>query len=364
MKLVKDTYIIIVSLLCAVAVQAQGIESMLQFASRSHDFGHIREDGGEVQCIFSATNNGMSDIHITNITTSCGCTSTSYSKEVIPPGAIFELAVTFDPYNRPGRIDKHIFVTTSDTESVIKLQLCGYVQERERTIDEIYPFDMGGGLRLRSNFHAFGYIEQGESLEEYIGYVNTSRQPIHIYVEYIATSGYLSIDHPTTIPAGAMGDITLRYTAPHTSDIYGTISDKICLTMDGNRARYMLSCEAIVTDNFSMVDDISAPRADISKKIIKFGEINSNNEVLEEVITIANSGASPLKVRRIESTSEALECVATSNEIEAGQCCELHIRLHTERITAIEGLYSERLRIITNDPIRPMQSIKINAIID
>lgn len=364
MKLTKHIYIIIVLLLSSITTHAQSKDSVLQFANLSYDFGHIREDGGEVQCMFTATNNGDSDIYVTNITTSCGCTTATYSKENIAPNATFDLAVTFNPYNRPGRIDKHIFVSTSDTAQVITLQLKGYVQERERTIDELYPFDMGGGLRLRSNFHAFGYIEQGNTIEEHIGYANTSQRTLHISVESTDQSGLLRIDYPATIPAGATGDITLCYTAPVTSDIYGTIGDKMRITIDGNEARYPLSCEAIVTDNFSMVDDISAPRADISKKIIKFGEINGDNEVLEEVITIANSGASPLKLRRIESTSEALECVASSLTLQPNESAELRIRLYTKRITATEGLYSERLRIVTNDPVRPMQSIKVNAIID
>lgn len=364
MKWAQHIYLTIVSLLFAVATYAQTAESALQFTSRYHDFGHIREDGGKVQCIFTATNNSDTDIYITNITTSCGCTSASYSNKAIAPHAQFELAVQFDPFNRPGRIDKHIFITTSDTDAVTTLLLRGFVQEREHTVDELYPFDMGCGLRLRSNFHAFGYIEHGDTAEEHIGYVNTSHEALSIAIEHSDKSGLLCIDHPTLIPAGAMGDITLRYTLPEDSDIYGTIADRIRIKIGTTEARYMLSCEAIATDNFSMIDDISAPHVDISKKIIKFGEINSANKVLEEVITIVNSGASPLSVRRIESTSEALECVASSLTLQPSESATLRIKLHTEHITAIEGLFSERVRIITNDPIRPMQSIKVNAIID
>ena len=364
MKLAKHIYLLIASLLFAIAAYGQRTESALQFSYLSHDFGHIREDGGQVQSHFTATNCSDSEIFITSLTTSCGCTTASYSKEAIAPHATFELAVTFDPYNRPGRIDKHIFISTSDAEGVITLQLKGYVQERARTIDEIYPFDMGGGLRLRSNFHAFGYIEQGDSAQEHIGYANTSEHPISLTLESVAKSGLLNIDYPTIIPAGATGDIVLCYTIPHESDIYGTVSDKIRVIIGDSKARYMLSCEAVATDNFSMVDDISAPRVDISKKIIKFGVINSDKEVLEEVITIANSGASPLELRRIESTSEALECVASSLVLQPDESAKLSIRLYVKRIEASEGLYSERVRIITNDPTRPMQSIKVNAIID
>ena len=364
MKLAQHIYIIIATLLFPVVAHAQAIESALQFSTTSYNFGHINEDGGEVECRFIATNNSDSEIFVTDITTSCGCTSTKYSKGAIAPHSTFELAVQFDPYNRPGRIDKHIFVTTSDSAEVITLQLKGYVQERERTVDELYPFDMGNGLRLRSNFHAFGYIEQGNTAEEHIGYINTSQHPLSISIVFTEQSGLLRIYYPTAIPAGATGDITLCYTIPHSENIYGTISDKMRIKIGNAEAHYPLSCEAIATDNFSMVDDISAPRVDISKKIIKFGEINSDNKVLEEVITVTNSGASPLIVRRIESTSEALECVASSYTIEPQQSAELRIRLYPERITATEGLFSERVRIITNDPIRPMQSIKANAIID
>lgn len=364
MKLVQHIYILVASLLCSVTLHAQGADSALHFTTLSYDYGHIGEDGGTVQCLFTATNISDSDIYVTDITTSCGCTTASYSKGAIAPHATFELTVEFNPYNRPGRIDKHIFVTVSDTEKPIRLAIKGFVQERERTIDELYPFYMGGGLRLRNNFHAFGYIEHESTVEEHIGFVNTTQHTLHISIEPTEQSGLLHIEYPTTITAGGTGDITLSYTAPLDEDIYGTISDKMRITINGNEARYPLSCEAIVTDNFSMVDDISAPHADISKKIIKFGEINSNNEVLEEVIIIANSGASPLELRRIESTSEALECVASSLTLQPNESAELRIRLHTKRITATEGIYSERLRIITNDPIKPMQSIKVNAIID
>lgn len=337
---------------------------MLKFQSTVHNFGHIKEDGGEQLCSFSAINKGKDSIEVTEIETSCGCTSAQYTKGNIAPNEKFEVTVRFNPFNRPGRIDKHIFVMVSDSEEPIRLTIEGFVQERERTIDELYPFDMGGGLRLRSNFHAFGYIEHGTTIEEHIGYVNTSMEPIMIGIEYNTLSGYLTIDHPTTIPAGATGDITLSYTLPEECNIYGTVRDIIYIVIDGTRARYTLSTEAIATDNFSMVDDISAPRADISKNIIKFGEINCTNSILEQVAIVTNIGASPLELRCIESSSEAVEGVAERRTLQPNESAEIVIILHTERIELTEGVFTARLRIVTNDPIRPMQTIKVNAIID
>ena len=364
MKLPKFIYIVTLLLLFSVATYAQEPKSMLKFQSIVHDFGHIKEDGGEQLCTFTAINEGKHSIEITKIETSCGCTSAYYTKGEIVPNERCEIKVRFNPFNRPGRIDKHIFVTTSDFAEPIRLTIEGFVQERERTIDELYPFDMGGGLRLRSNFHAFGYIEHGTTIEEHIGYVNTSMEPIIIGMEHTTQSGYLTIDHPTTIPAGATGDITLSYTLPEECNIYGTVRDIIYMVIDGTRARYTISTEAIATDNFSMVDDISAPRADISKNIIKFGEINCANSILEQVAIVTNIGASPLELRCIESSSEAVEGVAKRRTLQPNESAEIVIILHTERIEFSEGVFTARLRIVTNDPVRPMQTIKVNAIID
>lgn len=337
---------------------------MLQFQNTTHNFGHIEEVGGEQLCTFTAKNNGNYSIEVIEIATSCGCTSASYTQGEIKANSLFEVSVRFDPFNRPGRIDKHIFVTVSDSEQPIRLTIEGFVLERQRTIDELYPFDMGNGLRLRSNFHSFGYTEHGTTIEEHIAYANTSLEPIMITIEEAEKSGLLSIVHPSVIPAGATGDITLSYAIPAECDIYGTISDILYIIIDGTMARYPLSTEAIVTDNFDLIDDISAPRVDISKNMIKFGEIKCANRVLDEVITLTNSGASPLVVRHIESSSEALEGVIERDTIESNSSIEMRIRLHTERIELVEGIYTARLRIVTNDPVRPMQTIKVNAIID
>lgn len=364
MKQPKFIYILTLFMLFSIATYAQEPQSALKFQSMVHNFGHIKEDGGEQSCTFTAINGGKNNIRITEVETSCGCTSAYYTKDEIAPNERCEVKVRFNPFNRPGRIDKHIFVTSSDSTEPIRLTIEGFVQERERTIDELYPFDMGGGLRLRSNFHAFGYIEHGTTIEEPIGYVNTSMEPIIIGMEHTTKSGYLTIDHPTTIAAGATGDITLSYTLPEECDIYGTTRDIIYIVIDGQRARYTLSTEAIATDNFSMVDDISAPRADISKNIIKFGEINCANSILEQVAIVTNIGASPLELRCIESSSEAVEGVAERRTLQPNESAEIVIILHTERIELTEGVFTARLRIVTNDPVRPMQTIKVNAIID
>ena len=363
MKQHKFTYLIIILMLFSVVTHAQEPQSMLKFQSMIHNFGHIKEDGGEQLCRFFAINEGNNSIEVTKIETSCGCTSAQYTKGDIAPNEKFEVAVRFNPFNRPGRIDKHIYIIVSDSEAPIRLTIEGFVQERERTIDELYPFDMGGGLRLRSNYHAFGYIEHGSTMEEHIGYVNTSDRAITLAIENTTPSELLDITYPTIIPAGEKGDITLHYAVSLESDTYGTKRDIMRLMVDGTPSYYTLTAQVIVVDNFDIMDDISAPMLVISKNIIKFGEVNCANSLLEQRVVLTNEGASTLIVRTIESSSSAVECPTQRDiTIAPGASHEVVVRLHTSRIEDVDNPFSARVYIISNDPLRPMQSVRVNAL--
>jgi len=342
--------------------------SALSFASHNIDFGTIREDGGSVVRTVEAINRGTSDIVVSEIISTCGCTTIDFKPRTVASGELFTFAVRYDPMNRPGRIDKSIYVRASDSEEMLRLRLVGFVLERERSTEELYPFDMGCGLRLRSNFHAFGYLEAGEQIRESIAYINTSDRTLELEVEGSALSPQLLLDAPRHIEPGASGDIIIGYATTADEQVYGTIVDNITLYICGTRARYDITTQVIATDNFASTDDISAPKVDISKNIIKFGEVNRANTICEAETTVHNVGHDPLIIRCIESTSEALTCgvigFGSGEEvtIASGKSATLSIKLDTSHYANGDDVIVERVRIITNDPMRPMQTIKVGAI--
>lgn len=356
---------ILITIFCAAATlaTAQNTTSGLRFSSDTIHLGTIAEDGGSVVALAEATNESAIPMYIDDIVTSCGCTSVGYPREAIAPHQSATIAITFNPLNRPGRFEKEILVKIRDAERDIVLHITGYVQPRERTIDEIYPFDMGGGLRLNATSRAFGYLEQGKEATEHIEFINTSSERITLAIERTHSSGILTTTLPAIIEPNATGEITLRYTLTESSDIYGTQSDEFYLVVDGTRSRYRLTTEVIAVDNFDIVDDISAPRCDISKNIIKFGEVNSPNGVLRESITLRNEGGSPLLIRAVESSSKAVVCdILGARSIAPGDVLQLAITLNCNEIANPDELFTARIRIITSDPLRPMQSIKVTAI--
>ena len=333
------------------------------FESTTLDFGHIAEDGGVVARRAVAENRGDRPIVVVDVVTACGCTTASYSRRPIAPGESFTLDISYNPMDRPGRIDRRISVITSDSEAAIKIHLVGNVTPRQRSIYEIYPFDMGGGLRLESNFHSFACIEHGKAAEVRIGYVNSSTERIYPTFVIERSSGLLDIAIPHSMAPGESGDIVLRYAVDQTSPTYGSISDHIRFNIDGKASQYLLTTYAGVVDNFDLIDDISAPRLVVSKNIIKFGDVNVSNGVLERMVELRNEGASPLVVRRIECSDRAVECVVDRDVvIAAGESMEIVVRIYGNRIEDVDNPLVARLYVITNDPMRPMQTIRVNAI--
>ena len=346
-----------------VSYAQQVSQSALRLATSGVDYGTIREDGGAVTATIMAINSGVTPLYIYKAEASCGCTSVAYPLEAIAPADSVAIRVTFDPMNRPGRFEREVALLVSDSEESVVVGVQGYVEPRGRSIDEIYPFDMDGGLRLSTTSRSFGYLEHGWHSEEYIEYVNTSDSSIMVCVESVKSSGLLRVSMPTTIAAGERGAIQLGYALDEDSDLYGTIEDVLYLVVDGTRARYRLTTEVVAVDNFNDVGDISAPFADISKNIIKFGEVNCPNSIYRESLTLGNSGSVALAIRRIETTSEAVSCsLSPSGDVAPNGSAKLVISLDSSKIASSDELFSARIRIITNDPLRPMLNIRVTAI--
>ena len=96
---------------------AQNVEdSALYFTASTINYGTIAEDGGVVTAYVDAINRGDTPIYIEDIITTCGCTKADYPREAINPNQTIRIGISFDPMNRPGRIERKVMVVASDSE--------------------------------------------------------------------------------------------------------------------------------------------------------------------------------------------------------------------------------------------------------
>lgn len=89
-------------------------KAAFKWVETTHDFGNIPQ-GKPTTAEFKFTNTGKAPLILTNVRGSCGCTTTDYSKDPIPPGKTGFVKATYNAANM-GNFTKTVTVT-ANTES-------------------------------------------------------------------------------------------------------------------------------------------------------------------------------------------------------------------------------------------------------
>jgi hypothetical protein len=98
----------------------------ITLAKTEHDFGRISE-GEKVSYSFKFQNTGKSDLLISNVIASCGCTVPSYPKRPISPGESEFINVQFDSKGRSGNFTKDITIYANTIPNSIQLIIKGNI---------------------------------------------------------------------------------------------------------------------------------------------------------------------------------------------------------------------------------------------
>ncbi|MDO5105194.1 DUF1573 domain-containing protein [Capnocytophaga sp.] len=101
----------------------------ISFKTEEIDYGKIKAGSDGVR-VFEFTNTGKAPLVITNVSSSCGCTVPSWTKEPIAPGAKGKIEVKYDT-NRVGPISKTVTVTSNAKQNPVKgLRIKGEVVQQ------------------------------------------------------------------------------------------------------------------------------------------------------------------------------------------------------------------------------------------
>lgn len=103
---------------------------VISFEKDFHDFGKLIS-GEQVTYSFKFKNTGKSLLLIANVSTSCGCTVSSFPKQPIKPGEGATIDVSFDSEGRHGLQTKTISVFTNTQPPTTTLRIQSMVVEPE-----------------------------------------------------------------------------------------------------------------------------------------------------------------------------------------------------------------------------------------
>lgn len=101
----------------------------ITFKAEEIDYGKVKAGSDGVR-VFEFTNTGKAPLVITNVSSSCGCTVPSWTKEPVAPGAKGKIEVKYDT-NRVGPISKTVTVTSNAKQNPVKgLRIKGEVVQQ------------------------------------------------------------------------------------------------------------------------------------------------------------------------------------------------------------------------------------------
>ncbi|MCX7861546.1 MAG: DUF1573 domain-containing protein [Bacteroidales bacterium] len=101
-----------------------------QWKEQVHDFGVVIQ-GERVSYTYTFKNVGKSNLIISSVTASCGCTVTKYDQKPIAPGEEGKIEIVFDSSGRSGIQNKTVTVVANTQPNRVELHFTAEVVKPE-----------------------------------------------------------------------------------------------------------------------------------------------------------------------------------------------------------------------------------------
>jgi hypothetical protein len=348
-----------VLLLISAVVAASGqAQPKIEFDKMEHNFGTFAESKGIQTTSFEFTNKGGSPLIINQVNASCGCTTPEWTREPVAPGSKGVLKVSYNPANRPGAFSKTVTVRSNAENPLVVLTISGTVQEREKTIAELYPREIGG-LRAKQNHISFPSIKNNEVKTEVLELVNDGDNPIAVGFKNIPSHLKVSVE-PQTIPAKGKGLLTVVYDAK-AANTYGFVSHRIYLTLDGvSDYKYSIGVSTSIVEDFSSLtaeELANSPVVSFNNMSYDFGDI-AQGVKKEYTFELTNKGKSNLIIRNVRSSCGCTAVSPAKNVIGPDEMAPVKVVFDS---TGKKGRQSKTITVITNDPRNPTSTLRISC---
>ena len=353
---------VILTFVVVSSINAQQKGVLITFKKTIHDYGTIKEGDGPVTCSFEFANTGKKPLIIERIITSCDCATSTWDKEPLAPGASSNIKVIFNPSQRPGKIDKTITVYSNAETATVVLQIRGFVQEKPKTLDEIYN-RLIGDFRFKSNHLSFDRIFVENVKTDTLEFISTAKEPVKIGYK---TEGleHLSVKFiPEIIKPQEKGFMVVTFDAKKRND-WGFVIDRFLLTQNDKVINGgLITVSANLEENFSKLTEeqrSNAPKIEFAQNSYDFGQVDEG-QLVEYEFKFTNIGKSDLFIRKIKASCGCTTVEPVDKVINAGQSNSFKATFRTK---GYSGRCSKSITVISNDPVTPTVVLRISGIVN
>ncbi len=307
---------------------------------------------------YEVKNTSGGPLTITNVRTSCGCTTVSYPQTVIPAGGSATVTVSYDA-KQLGHFDKQIALYTSSAGEALMLTLKGIVVTKVIDYAGDYPYKLGDIAADKIDLE-FDDISQGERPQQKIHIMNTTSKPIQPVVMHLPN--YLKADvSPSKLAPGQSGVVTImldsrsltQFGLTQTSVYLGrNPGDKVAQNKEINISAVLLPAFRNMTEKEYEL----APKLHVSETTLNLGAPGKKKKLKGDIF-IMNEGKTTLEITSLQMFTGGIEVSLPTTQLAPGEVVKLHVVGNVKQLRAART--KPRVLMITNDPKRPKVVIDV-----
>lgn len=336
----------------------------MQLLTSEHDFGIFKEEAGRQTFNFIVTNTGDSALFIVDVVPSCGCTTPEWTKSPIPPKGQGKVTAIYDPAGRPGPFTKTLTVHTNAKPEVSVLIIKGEVQQKEKTIADLFPFAVDS-LRFESQAMSFTNVKKTEKKIRVMQIINTSKRPLK--VEFVGMQQdlllppYLQMKaNPETLKPGQKGLVEATFDANKNPN-WGNQTDLVKVRMNGvvNTTQYYYISANLVEDfsGLSKAELENAPVFKLASTTVDIGTMAQGTSKDVE-FKYKNEGKRDLNIRLVKPSCGCTAVQQGSMVIKPGQESSIKGSFNSSGYT---GKVTKAIYVYTDDPKNSEVVLFLNA---
>lgn len=345
----------IIALFLASTIQLMA-QARLTANMESYDFGQI-EWNKPVTVTYEITNTGNKPLYISNVSSSCACTVSSWTEDIIQPQEKGSVSVNFDA-KALGKFYKEVAIYSNSTPEIVYLNFVGEVVREVTDHSRSHPYQIGS-IRLNTDSLDFGDILDGEKSTIVLKIANegsSTYAPILMHTpsffDVKASEMYLE--------KSSTGEFEISFDTKkwpeigyYQSELYLSrfIGDKV-----GEQNRIPFSFTVLPREqNNKNAFNVRTPKAHVSIDALDLRSVISNKH--SEKVVLTNAGAGNLIIYKIQTFSPTVEVSLSKTSLSGGESVKMNVKFDFRKMQTNSDDLS--ILLITNDPINPKTFIRV-----
>lgn len=352
--------VFIVGILVSNIVLGQVSTPRIKFLSEKRNFGDIKEEDGSVSTTFQFVNIGKKPLKITNVLTTCGCTTPEWTKTEVKTGDTGVVVAVFSPQNKQGYFQKTLTVITNGNPQSATLTVEGAVSSRKKDMEAMFPDKMGNLL-----FSAKQIVLPAQKEDKldtvWLSIYNPTNEKM--FIHSIATPSMMRTETTRMVLGANDGDMimfTYDGTIAKSKGLGPRIDSIFLFTTDADQPSKLITIKANMVQNFSHLTKEQLANA----PVVNFKQTEGNvgqlyqGEVGTFAYEVTNTGKSDMVIRGVRSECSCVTAVIPQKAIKKGGKGKILVSINSKgRHREIE----EKFTVFVNDPNHSETILKIKA---